>query len=294
MVDIPFDEVQKLAGDGPTDLQRGLSGHARLRAAVDRRSRGRGACGRRGAALRGAAGLHRVRRLRPGRSRPDPAAGCPDPGRLRSAAQHRRDPEQRLGVDDGRVDRRPGRGARSLDDGPGGRRRDRRCALRQRQSVGQAGRDLPAQVGRHPGAHQLPRRQRAGALRRGHLHRLPLLRRQRDAGGVPLRLWTQLHLLRVQQSQALCRHVRRCGRRDRLGGRDEHRAGRGQGDRPGLRARPQVRAGASPEGTQGLRQGRASAGRDEDGHDRSSVSAPSRSIIPATSSGSPRTASSTS
>ncbi len=41
----------------------------------------------------------------------------------------------------------PGRGPRSLDDGPGRRRRHRRCALRQSEPVGQAGRNLPTEAG---------------------------------------------------------------------------------------------------------------------------------------------------
>ncbi len=62
--------------------------------------------------------------------------------------------------------------------------------------------------------------------------------------------------------------VRRCGWPDRLGGCDQHRHGRGQGDRPGLRARSKIRPGATAEGAEGLRQGRASARRDEEGHGR--------------------------
>ena len=42
MVDVPFDEVQKLAGAAQLTYSEGYPGHARLRAGADRRSRGRG------------------------------------------------------------------------------------------------------------------------------------------------------------------------------------------------------------------------------------------------------------
>ena len=69
-----------------------------------------------------------------------------------------------------------------------------------------------------------------------------------------------LHHLCVQPPSGLGGYLQGCGWPDGFGGRDEHRACRRQGNRPGLCARSQVRAGASAQGTQGIRQGRAAAG----------------------------------
>ncbi len=78
------------------------------------------------------------------------------------------------------------RRARSVVDGPGGRRRDRRCAVRQGQPFRAPGGDIPDPLERHARLSQFPWRKRHGALRRRVVYRLPVLRRQSHAGAVPV------------------------------------------------------------------------------------------------------------
>ena len=62
---------------------------------------------------------------------------------------------------------------------------------------------FPLKLADTPAYLNYPGENGAGALRRGHVHRLPLLRCQRGAGAVPLRLRAELHDLCLQHIQGL-------------------------------------------------------------------------------------------
>ena len=110
-----------------------------------------------------------------------------------------------------------------------------------------------------PVARQLPGRERRVPLRRGRAHRIPLVRGAPVAGPLPVRPRPLLHLVRAG------RPARRRPRAGRGGGRrDEHGHAARRRGRAVLRRARGAAARAPAEGAQGLRQGLAGAGRDDD------------------------------
>ncbi len=152
---------------------------------------------RRDAALQGDRG--------PGSGGPGPlaAAGPADRGGLRRPAAHGRRRVERLGRAHGAVGGPGGRRRRDLPRGPGGRGRHRRDAVRRGEPVGPPRGDLPAGARAHPRLPRLPGRARHRPLRRGHLHRLPLVRGPEAAGPVPVRTWPVIHVVRVWACRAV-------------------------------------------------------------------------------------------
>ena len=109
----------------------------------------------------------------------------------------------------------------------GVRRRGGGPAARDREPVRQARRDDSVAAAGQSVLPELPGRLRGGALRRGHLHRLPRLRRRRAGRRLPVRVRAVVHDVRAGGSRCRCR--RALGERLRDG--HEHRR-----DRPGQRS----------------------------------------------------------
>ena len=155
----------------------------------------------------------------------------------------------------------------------GGRPRARLGRLRRRQPVRQAPLHLPEVARRLPRPRRgprppVPRRGRQGLVRRGPPGRLPLERREGDRAALPLRPRPELHALPVRGAAAEAHGGP--GRPERHAGAPghEHRRARGRRDRPGVRAAGEAPGHAAREGAEGLREGPAEAGRDEDRHPR--------------------------
>ena len=119
---------------------------------------------------------------------------------------------------------------------------------------------FPLKLSRHPGASQLAGRCGQGAVRRRAVHRLPLLRRQRTAGALPLWSWLELYHLRLQQCRVVRDNVPGRGRADRDRGCHQYRRHGGQGDRPGVCPRPGIGSGTARKGAERFREGITAAG----------------------------------
>ena len=178
----------------------------------------------------GVPGLAGVRGLRPRRHRAARrAAGAGRRGDRGEPAHRRRALERRRGAPVG--PRRPrARDRRGLAARPGRRRRGRRRALRCGEPLGPPRRDDPGAPRRQPRLPRLPGRALARALRRGPVRGLPLVRRPRARGVLPVRARAVVHDVRVLG----CRGVVGRVRPHRARHRDEHGRPRRRRGRAGL------------------------------------------------------------
>ena len=148
-VDVPIDELRRLAGDAAISYSEGYDDGATERPDLVGRGRRGGHGLGRGHRLRGDAAREGIGGRRPDGPGPHAAARRPDPCGLCRAATDGRRPVQRFGRRRRPVDRRHRRGPRSVALGSGGRRCDRRRPVRGREPVGPARRDVPAPTRGH-------------------------------------------------------------------------------------------------------------------------------------------------